>query len=124
MKWSTVLIEKYLIEEDLIFNELMMMHVMLMTILNEKKNEFMIEFINENSIIISDVATQSHTSSFSTHQDLINIIDKKIIRFKRRKTNNIVSLHEHLQKVIIFNFISMNEQIDRDDLNEKISRSC
>jgi hypothetical protein len=124
MKWSTVLIEKYLIEEDSIFNEFVMIHVMLMTTLNEKKDELMIELINENSIIISDVATQSHTSSSSTHQDLINTIDKKIIRFKRRKTNNIASLHEHLQRVIIFNFISMNEQIDRNDLNEKISRSC
>jgi hypothetical protein len=119
-----VFIEKYLIEEDLIFNEFVIIHVMLMTSLNEKKDELMIELINEDSIIISDATIQSHTSSFSTHQDLINFIDKKIIKFKRRKTNNIVSLHEHLQKVIIFNFTSMNEQIDRNDLNEKILESC
>jgi hypothetical protein len=119
-----MLIEKYLIQEDFIFNDFVIINVMLMTTLNEK-DDSMTELINEDSIITSDVITdaQSHTSSSSiSNQDLI--IGKKIIRVKRRKTNNIVSLHEHLQRVIISNFTSMNEQIDRNDLNEKISRSC
>ncbi len=121
LKWFTVFIKRLLIEKNFTFKNFVIINIMLMTTLNEKKNEST-ELINEDFITISNIirnaSIMSHISSFST----------KVTKIKRRKTDIIIFLHEHLQKIIISSFTSMNNNAtnnnDRDDLNQAVSRNC
>ncbi len=121
VKWFTVLIERFLIEKNLTFKNFVITNIMLMTILNEKKNEST-EVINEDFIstsnIIRNTSIMSHISFFST----------KVTRTKRRKTDIKDLLREHLQEIIISSFTSMNNSAtnnnDRDDLNQAVSKNC
>jgi hypothetical protein len=96
-----------------------------MTALNEKDEH---ETINETSAVVSHIISTNDSLDTPSPTTLNQgtTVTKKGVRVKRRKTETIISLHNHLQGIIIPTFTSVNEPDTdaRDEHNEKVPGNC